>query len=140
MATTFTAADFIATKWSSGEDKARFANQFVALAQGGFKPTLFPKTFYYRLSDCFHHIAHNNREGFYGTWLSTDAQRAEFLANTQRDVFGDPTFTFADVERALQTWVRESGLQQVYEERASKAREASERQLLAQLKAKWEGR
>ena len=51
---------------------------------------------------------------------------------------GVPQFTYSDVERALSTWVVESGLIEKYASVYKSDMETSERALLAKLKAKYE--
>jgi hypothetical protein len=99
----FCAGEFVATQWDSAEDKAKFANHFVRFVRSGYKRTLFPKWFYRRLSMCFGHIAHYNQAGFYAEWFADDSGR--FLRNVlQWGCYGDPAYTYSDVERALQTY------------------------------------
>ena len=47
MKTAFSASQFVATKWDTAEDKARFANQFLNFVESGFAESKFPKWFYY---------------------------------------------------------------------------------------------
>lgn len=103
----FTAAQFTPTKWDTAEDKAKFANHFVRFVEGGFKESVFPKWFYRRLSMTFGHIAHYNKAGFYDQWFSTADRRIEFIENVRRSsIYGDPAWTYSDVEKVLQGWVR----------------------------------
>lgn len=103
----FDAAMFTATRWQSAEEKARFANQFVTFVRSGFAHSAFPTWFYKRLSMTFGHIAHYNIDGFYGTFFRTPTDRRTFIEHTLswRPV-GDPHFTYSDVERAIQQWMR----------------------------------
>jgi hypothetical protein len=41
----FTAADFAATKWDTGEDKAKFANGLCRFIAADFKQTLFTEKY-----------------------------------------------------------------------------------------------
>jgi hypothetical protein len=137
----FTAEQFTPTEWSSAADKAKFANHFVRFVESGFKATLFYDWFYTRLNGTFGHIAHYNRRGFYDTWFSGTAERLNFLRHTERDrswQYGDPAFTYSDVEKVLVAWVRESGLVEKYRAALSAETEASERAQLERLKAKYE--
>ena len=54
----FSASQFIPTKWSTAEDKARFGNTFLHFVESDFARSLFVEKFYSRLSNCFSHIAH----------------------------------------------------------------------------------
>src|SRR5665213_4527985 len=69
--------------------------------------TAFAKSFYNRLSMCFGNIAHYDLNGFYETWFTSDADRLQFLRHTLDWLcWGDPEFTFCDVERAIQQEIR----------------------------------
>ena len=101
----FTAAQFTPTEHSTSEDKAKFANQFVKFVTNGFKEKDFPKWFYNRLSMCRQHIAHYNQGGFYDVWFSSEFKQDDFMRHwALQDVYGDPKYTYSDVERVLQTW------------------------------------
>jgi len=98
----FTAEMFTATKWDTAQDKADFANKFVSFVESGFKETLFTKKFYTRLSNCFGHIASYNKLGFYDKWFSDFDSQVRFLNNAlTHPSFGDASYTYSDVERAL---------------------------------------
>lgn len=103
--TKFTAAQFVPTEWDSAAEKAAFANWFVRFVEGGFKETVFYKKRYTRLSMMFGHIAHYNRAGFYSVWFETPDAQHLFLARVVgRTIYGDPAYTYSDVERVLQAW------------------------------------
>ena len=53
--------------------------------------------------------------------------------------WGDPAFTYSDVERALQSWLHQNGVLGRYERRLAAEQEAAERAELARLKAKYAG-
>jgi hypothetical protein len=104
-----------------------------------FDQRLFPQTFYCRLSMSFGHIAHFNRQGFFETFFNTTADKVRFLRLTlAHPCFGDPAFTYSDVERALQGWLRENGILAKYEQSLAEETKAGERAQLARLKAKCE--
>ena len=99
--------NFTPTQWETAEQKEKFFNQFVRFVNGGFKMSLFPKWFYQRLSMCFGHIAHYNQGGFYEEWFSDSGDR--FLSHClSYRVCGDPEYTYSDVEKELQKWIREN--------------------------------
>src|SRR5208337_1909832 len=55
------------------------------------------------------HIAHYSRDGFYGTFFEREADKLAFLDQTLSwPCYGDPTWTWSDVERAIQTRLRAS--------------------------------
>jgi hypothetical protein len=136
--TDFTPECFTATKWDSGDKKAAFARQFIRFVQSDFNMKQFPKTFYVRLSMTFGHIAHFNQHGFFEEFFTTTHDKVRFLRQAmQYPCYGDSSFTYSDVERALQCWLRESGVLAKYEVRLSKEQEAGERSVLARLQAKY---
>ena len=135
----FTAEQFTPTKWDDGQTKANFARQFVKFVESDFDQRLFSQAFYRRLSMTFGHIAHFNRQGFFETFFTTTADKVRFLRMTlAHPCFGDPAFTYSDVERALQSWLRETEILAKYEQRFADEMEAGERAELARLKAKYE--
>ncbi len=107
----FSPAKYTATKWNTAEDKQKFAMGLVRFVESGFKPTRFCKPLYRRLSMCFGHMAHFNKDGFYDEWFSTPEKQAEWVNYVvSRTVYGDPAWTYSDVERDIQKYVRENWL------------------------------
>lgn len=99
---------YVATKWDSAAQKVKFEKQFKKFVSNGFKFEHFPKWFYIRLSMCFHHIAHYNQHGFYTTWFKEEKDRQEFIERIKNmSIYGDPEYTYSDVEKVLQDWVKE---------------------------------
>jgi hypothetical protein len=99
----FKAEQFRATKWETAEDKAKFANHLVRFINSGYNPNLFYDWFYRRLSMTFGHIAHFNRHGFYDVWFTGRESRREFIHHLMMwPCYGDPEYTYSDVEKALQ--------------------------------------
>ncbi len=54
----FYADEFTPTEFSTAQDKAAFGNHFFRFIESDWKQTIFTKTFYNHLSNCFGHIAH----------------------------------------------------------------------------------
>jgi len=132
---------FTATEWDTSEDKERVFQQFTRLVGGGFQIEQFPKTFYRKLSCMFGHIAHYNRDGFYDAQFSTPERRENFIRQAlQHQCYGDPAFTYSDVERELQVWLLEHGHLERLKKETRDALEPKERQELARLKTKYERR
>src|SRR6202453_755790 len=103
----FTAAEFTSTQWTSAEDKAKFANALMKFVANEFPRQSFTRSLYHRLSNTFGHIAHTNIEGFYGAFFERDLDKVVFLEQTLSwPHFGDPTFTFCDVEHAVKRRLR----------------------------------
>lgn len=99
-------SQFTATEWCSEQDKADFGNSLLNFIDAGFKQTLFTKKLYNRLSMTFGHIAHYDQHGFWCEWFTTAADHVLFLEHMLRyPCFGDPKFTFSDVERAVKSEV-----------------------------------
>jgi hypothetical protein len=103
----FLPTEFTATKFSTAADKAEFGNHFLCFIESEWAQAHFTKDFYHRLSMCFGHIAHVDRPTFYETWFTCDHDRLRFLEKTLKwPCWGDPEYTFSDVERAIQQEVR----------------------------------
>lgn len=106
---------FTATKWDSVEQKEKFARQFIRFVESGFKRSLFYKDFYRRLSMSFGMIAHYNQAGFYSQFFEDEEGKREFLREVLSwPCYGQPDYTYCDVERHLQGW-----LQQYLEDKAA---------------------
>ena len=68
---------------------------------------MFTKKLYPRLSNTFGHIAHYNQGGFWAEWFVEAFDQVRFIEHLLRwPCYGDPEFTFSDVERALRQEVR----------------------------------
>jgi len=104
--------EFTPTKFSTNADKQKFVRHFIRFVTGGFKWTVFPKWFYTRLSNCRGHIAHYSQAGFYNHWFSARKDRMCFIlywVDTNRyPIYGDPDYTYSDVEKFLVEWLREN--------------------------------
>jgi hypothetical protein len=134
----FLPSDFTATKFSIAADKAEFGNTFLHFIESEWARTAFSKSFYNRLSMCFGHIAHYCRSQFYEEWFSSLGAQVRFLKHTLRfPCYGDPEYTFSDVERAIQ---REIGIRNClarYELRLAEEQQATDLALLRQLESKY---
>ena len=136
----FTADQFTPTRWDSAEEKARFARQFIRFVKSDFAERDFSNAFYRRLALSFGHIAHFNRQGFYQEFFTATRGKVRFLRMTlAHSGWGDPGFTYSDVERALQSWLHQNGVLGRYERRLAAEQEAAERAELARLQAKYAG-
>ena len=103
----FTPAKYTATKWNTREDKQKFALKLVRFVESGYNPNLFHKELYTRLSMCFGHIPHFNKYGFYEEWFSTPERQADWVNYVcERPVYGDPGWTYSDVERDIRAYAR----------------------------------
>ena len=129
--------DFTATKWEEAEKKVKFAHQFIKFVESDFDKRLFPNWFYVRLTLTFNHIAHYDRYNFFVTFFTTTQDKVKFLRQTlQHLCYGDPAFTYSDVEKALQSWLRENGILARYERKLADEQEAADKAELARLQKK----
>ena len=103
----FSASQFTPTQWDTAEDKAKFANHLVRFIESGFKQPLFYKWFYRRLSMTFGHIAHYNSYHFYTVFFQSPEGKRNFLNSLLTGGgYGDPAFTYSDVEKVIKEYVR----------------------------------
>lgn len=140
----FGAEQFTATKWDSGEDKAKGLSALVSFIQAGFPEAKFTRRVYDVLYlHLFGHIAHFNKAGFYAEWFATPARQLAWLRYAARGGaygagHGDPAYTWSDVETVLVDWLRSSGVVNRYEaivEGQTRSRELAQ---LAYLQGKYE--
>ena len=134
----FLPSEFVPTKFSTSQDKADFGNTFLHFIESEWARTAFSKSFYNRLSMCFGHIAHYNRTQFYEEWFSSLAAQVQFLKHTLRcPCYGDPEYTFSDVERAIQREIGNRNYLARYELRLAEEQQATDLVLLRQLESKY---
>lgn len=130
----FTAFQFVPTGWASAAEKASFANAFVRFVENGFRSPDFTPEFYSRVSNTFGHIAHFDRRTFYQRFFTTAADKLNFVRQTAEFVpFGQPAYTFCDVERALAKWVVTACVLDRVRMTAENAQSRAERELLRKL-------
>jgi len=133
--TDFTADKFSPTTWEPAKKKAQFAKQLVRFIEADFPHRQFTHALYHRLALTFGHIAHINRHLFYDTFFTSTEGKLSFLRQIRQwPCYGDPAFTYSDVERALQSWLLQSDILARYEERLAQEADAAERAELARLK------
>lgn len=136
--TKFHESQFTPTQWTTQEDKAKFANDLIRFIQSDFKRTFFTKSLYKRLSSTFGFIAHYNLDGYYNTWFDGTFHQLTFLMRLRDTaIFGDPAFTYCDVEQVIQAWVQEQGLVDAYHQQYMNDVENRERAELARLLEKY---
>src|ERR1700733_10380324 len=111
----FAESQFTPTTWDTAADKAHFANTLCRFIAADFKQSLFTKKLYGRLSLTFGHIAHFNLHGFFEHFFQDQQGKIAFLEQTLTwPVYGDPDYTFCDVERAVQSRLRACKLLDAY--------------------------
>jgi hypothetical protein len=134
----FTAAEFMPTQWASADDKAKFANAFMKLIAAEFPRQSFTQPLYRRLSNTFGHIAHGNLAGFYGAFFERDFDKVGFFEQTLSwPHFGDPTFTFCDVEAAVKRRLRAAKVIDIFRMLEADATRRRELATLARLQEKY---
>lgn len=102
--------EYTPTEFSTAEEKTRFEKQFKKFVSNGFRKDHFPKWFYTRLSMCFGNIAHYNQSGFYATYFEDTEGVSRFIDNcVAYPCYGDPAYTFSDVEKVLKDWLINKG-------------------------------
>jgi hypothetical protein len=137
----FTAAEFAPTQWASAEDKAKFANALMKFIANEFPRQSFTRSLYHRLSNTFGHISHTNLDGFYGAFFERDFDKVVFLEQTLScPTFGDPTFTFSDVEHAVKRRLRAAKAIEIFRVLEADATRRRELATLARLQAKYGAR
>jgi hypothetical protein len=137
----FLPSDFTATKFSTAADKAEFGNTLLRFIESEWESALFTKRFYNRLSMCFAHIANYNHAQFYEEWFSSLSAQVRFLKHTLRfPCYGDPEYTFSDVERAIQREINNRNYLARYELRLAEEQQATDLALLRQLESKYRTR
>ena len=135
----FVAADFVPTHWDTAEQKAKFANALMRFIADDYPRSKFHKDFYRRLSNTFGHIAHYDSAGFYGHFFLTAKDKLEFLEQcAEWPCFGDPTYTYSDVERVVGARLRKSQIVAIMSSQIAVERRRRELALLSQLKARYE--
>lgn len=135
----FAASDFVPTKWEPVQAKADFANKLCRFIASDFRDSLFTKGFYHRLHMTFGLIAHYNREGFFSTYFRDISSNVQFLEELlQWPCFGDPTFTYSDVEQAIRRRLRQCDILTAYRALQAAEIERQERETLRLLAAKYQ--
>jgi hypothetical protein len=137
----FLASEFVATKFSSTAEKAEFGNALLKFLDADCAPGLFTNRLYQRLSMTFGHIAHYNRFQFYEERFASLSAQIRFLEHTLRfPCYGDPEFTFSDLESEIQREVRNRNYLPRYQLRLAEEQRAGELILLERLEGKYRNR
>jgi len=134
----FLPSEFVPTRFSSAAEKAEFGNLLLHFLDSHCPQELFTKKLYHRLSMMFGHIAHYGRAQFYEEWFSSLAAQVRFLKHTLRfPCYGDPEYTFSDVERAIQREIGNRNSVVRYQLRLAEEQQAADLALLRQLESKY---
>lgn len=88
---------------------------------------------------CFSPIAHYDRHGFWDHFFTSTEGRIDIIEQTLGGGgYGDPAWTYCDVELAVRRRVREAGVLEAYRQARSAEITGAERELLRRLKAQYE--
>lgn len=133
-----TAHDFTSTKFHSAEEKAWFANALLKFLADDCPKSAFTDRLYRLLHNSFGHIAHYDKNGFFQNFFLDPNGKVEFLEQTlQWPCYGQPDFTFCDVERIIQQRISTANLLTIESTRRKAEVEARERRQLEHLTAKY---
>ena len=136
----FTEQDFTATKWDTGADKAWFANALCRFIAHDCPRQQWTQRLYRRLALCYGHIAHYNSQGFWDEFFGTLQGKVAFIEQTLHwPCFGQPDYTYCDVERAVQARLCAADTLANYRALRAAEVECAERALLNALRAKYDG-
>ena len=136
----FQAESFTPTKWSTAEEKAKFANHLLTFIAADCPESKFTKALYNRLCQCFGFVAHYDRNGFLAEFFTCTDDKLRFVrCLAECPCYGSPEFTFSDVERAISAEIRSMSYVEAYERKLAREIETRERQKLAVLQAKYLG-
>ena len=103
----FTIEGLTDTKFHTKQDKAKALNGLADFVRSGFERKRFTKKLYAALRDMFYHIAHYDIDGFYHEWFRDEGHRLNWLYYVQENGgLGDPEWTWSDVEKAFQKWLK----------------------------------
>jgi hypothetical protein len=134
----FTADMFVASKFSTADEKADFANKLMAFIESGLEERKFTKALFRRLSLTYAFLAHYDHAGFMAEYFTRTEDKARFLEQiATHPCYGDPKHTYSDVEKAIKSRVRHMGFDGYYVDIARTEAEAAERAMLARLQAKY---
>ncbi|WP_338929216.1 hypothetical protein WDZ11_22265 (plasmid) [Roseomonas mucosa] len=133
------AQDFTATQFSDGAAKADFGNRLLAFVAEDFPRKRFTQQFYRVLCQHFGMIAHYNQHGFWAEYFTGTADKLRFLEHiVSHPCWGNPAFTFSDLERAVIARLRAAGLVAGLRDVTAREKEAAERALLNRLQARYQ--
>lgn len=134
-----TAEQFTATKFDSAAAKADFGNQLLAFIAEDFPRKRFTLKFYRILCQHFGMIAHYDQHGFWAEYFTSTADKLRFLEEVStHPCWGDPAFTFSDLERVVVARIRAAGLVARLRDALARETEAAERALLNRLQARYQ--
>ena len=133
------AAEFMPTKWDTAEVKVKFGNHLLRFIAEDYPRNLWTNVFYNRLAMTFSNIAHHNSHGFWATFFESTTDHIQFLRNIARHpCWGNPEYTYSDVEKAVRARVIKSGIIPWKERILAEERKSMDLRELARLKLLYE--
>lgn len=133
-----TADQFTPTKWDDAATKAKFGNHLLRFIAEDFPESQFTQKFYQRLSNTSGHIAHYNRHGLWSEFFTHRATKIAFLEQTiTHPCWGDPAWTYSDVERMTRARLKQSGILDWHRTLLAQERERAERAQYERLARKY---
>lgn len=128
-----------AARFDGAEAKAALGNQLLAFIAEDFPRRCFTLSFYRVLCQHFGMIAHYDSHGFWAEYFTTTADKLRFLEElTAHPCWGDPAWTFSDLERAVIARLRSAGLVARLRLVLARETETTERALLNELQARYQ--
>lgn len=131
---------FAATPWCSSRRKQQFADRFVKFVEADFAERLFSRGFYNAVSQIFGHHAHYNAAQFYADFFTTAHGKSRFIDHIAHGAFaglGDPSYTWSDVEQAIQEVASERRWAERFQQAAIAEQQILERALLRELASRY---
>ena len=133
------AEQFTATRFDTAQSKADFGNQLLAFIAEGFPQKRFTQRFYRVLMQHFGMIAHYDQHGFWREFFTRTADQVRFLEEiSSHSCWGDPAFTFSDLERVVVARLRYAGRGARRSAGLGRDAEAAKRALLNRLQASYQ--
>ena len=133
------AEHFRATELHSAEAKAAFGNGLLAFVAEDFPRKRFTLRFYRVLCQHFGMIAHHDQHGSWEEYFTTTADKLRFLEElTAHPCWGDPAYTFSDLERAVIARLRAAGLVARLRSALARETEAAERPRFKRQQARYQ--
>jgi len=133
-----TAADFRSTKSTPAETKAWFASHLLRFVSSDFPKHHFTQRFYNQVMHTFGFIAHFDSTGYWAEYFATTAGKVEFIEQVvQHSCYGDPAYTFSDVEREIIRRLRQVDLLGFYRGRSRAEQDVADGMEFARLKARF---
>ena len=131
-------ADFTPTRFQPASSKVWFTQHYLRFVSSGFPRHGFTQRFYGQLMHTFGMVANYSLTGFWAEYFTSTRNTVEFLAETvSHPCYGQPSYTWCDVERFIIRRLRDADLLGIYRARLRGEDEARDRAELARLLARY---